>query len=323
MAPETAFEKELITILQRDFPLVSRPFKALAERLHTEEEKILEVLRKWQKEGKLRQISAIFNPAFFGHTSSLFAFKVPEEKLSLAVEVINSHPGVSHNYLRNHEYNLWFTLVVPPGEDLLEEAKRLFRESKASDYLYLPVLRVFKIAVIFNVEDQNGEEEKGGESFSRESVFNFTEKDREFVKVLQAPLPLVPEPFKELARVLSCKEEEIFQWLTFMKEKGGLRRYAGLFKHRKLGFKRNVMVAWKVPDRRIEEVGKKLSLYSFITHCYLRKSYPHWPYNIYTMCHFKEKEKIEEIAEEIKIREYLALETIKELKKIRLKLFYH
>ncbi|MEZ0344036.1 MAG: Lrp/AsnC family transcriptional regulator [Caldimicrobium sp.] len=326
MVLDKGFEKNLIHLLQREFPLVSRPFKVIAERLDTEEEKIIEILKRWQEEGKLRQISAIFNPSSFGHSSSLFAFKVSEKNLNAAIEVINSHPGVSHNYLRNHEYNLWFTLVVPPGKELLEEAKKLFMESKAEDYLYLPILKVFKIAAIFHIEEKEEDEdldEGNSENVKTKINFNFTERDKEFVRILQAPLPIISEPFKELARLLSCSEEDIFQWLYTMKEKGALRRYAGLFKHQKLGFKKNIMVAWKVPDERIEDVGKALARYPFITHCYLRKSYPHWSYNIYTMCHFKEKERIEEIAEEINVRNYISLETLKELKKIRLKLFYN
>ncbi|MGC8872125.1 MAG: Lrp/AsnC family transcriptional regulator [Caldimicrobium sp.] len=322
MVLEKNLEKELIKLIQRKFPLVPRPFKVLAESLNIEEEKILKILRKWQKEGILRQISAIFNPSFFGHTSSLFAFKISEDNLSQAIEVINSHPGVSHNYLRNHEFNLWFTLVVPPEKILMEEAKVLFIKSGAKDYLYLPIIKVFKIAAIFNFEDKNSEE-ISEEIYQGENLYNFTERDIEFVKILQTPLPLVSEPFKEFAKLLSCKEEEIFEWLLRMKEKGGLRRYAGLFKHQRLGFKKNVMVAWKVSAERIEEVGKAVSKYSFITHCYLRRSYPHWPYNIYTMCHFKEREKMEEIAHELGLKDYLALETVKELKKIRLQLFYN
>ncbi len=325
MVLEKELEKNLIRLLQREFPLVSRPFKVIADKLNTKEDKIIEILREWQKEGRLRQISAIFNPSFFGHTSSLFAFKVSEENLSNAIEVINAHPGVSHNYLRDHAYNLWFTLVVPPGKDLLGEAFELFKKSKAEDFLYLPILRVFKIAAIFHLgEDEESlkDEEVFLNSDARVS-FNFTDRDRDFVKILQGPLPLTSEPFKELAKNLSCKEEEIFEWLSTMKRKGALRRYAGLFKHQKLGLKKNVMVAWQVPDERIEEIGKALAKYPFITHCYLRKSYSHWPFNIYTMCHFKEKEKIEEVAEEINLRDYIALRTLKELKKVRLQLFYN
>lgn len=315
-------EKKLIYLLQKDFPLTSRPFDEIAQILQTKEDLILEVLRSWQKSGKLRQISAIFNPLAFGHSSSLFALKVPDANLKKAESVINAHPGVSHNYLRNHTYNLWFTLVVPPGIDLLKEAEHLFKASGAEDFLYLPIIKVFKIAAVFDVESLNNLEEntlgKKGE------ILHFSEMDKNLVKLLQEPLPLVSEPFKELAEKLGLKEEFIFDWLKKMKEKGALRRFAGLFKHVKLGYKKNIMVAWFVPEERMHEVGQSLSNYSFITHCYLRRSYPHWPYNIYTMCHFKEKglETIKEIAQELSLPQFLPLETLRELKKIRLKLFY-
>lgn len=312
----------MIHLLQRDFPLTSRPFEVIAKALNAEENLVLEVLRDWQKKGKLRQISAIFNPLALGHSSSLFAFKVPEENLPRAERVINAHPGVSHNYLRRHSYNIWFTLVVPPGVNLLEEAENLLRESGAEDFLYLPIIKVFKIAAVFDVESPNHLEEFT--SSQREETFQFSELDKDLVKLLQEPLPLVTEPFKEIAEKLGLEESFIFAWLQKMKEKGALRRFAGLFRHTKLGYKKNIMVAWLVPEDRINEVGKNLSKYSFITHCYQRKSYPHWPYNIYTMCHFKGEglNTLKEISQELSLPEYLPLETLQELKKIRLKLFY-
>ncbi len=315
-------EKKLIYLLQKSFPLTSRPFDEIAKHLQTEEKLVLEVLRSWQKNGKLRQISAIFNPPALGHSSSLFAFKVPEKNLKKAESVINAHPGVSHNYLRNHTYNFWFTLVVPPGMDLLKEAEYLLKESGAEDFLYLPIIKVFKIAAVFDVESLNNFEENPLEN--KDEIFPFSELDKNLVKLLQEPLPLVPEPFKVLAEKLGLKEEFIFEWLNNMKEKGALRRFAGLFRHVKLGYKRNIMVAWLVPEERIVEVGQKLSKYTFITHCYLRRSYPRWPYNIYTMCHFKEEgfETIKNISQELSLSEFLPLETLRELKKIRLKLFY-
>ncbi|MFN3406595.1 MAG: Lrp/AsnC family transcriptional regulator [Caldimicrobium sp.] len=319
-------ENILISLLQKKFPLVSRPFLTLSENIGLKEEQVLTILKKWQEEGKLRQISAIFNPSFFQHKSSLFAFKVKEGQLGKAIEIINAHPGVSHNYLRNYIYNLWFTLVVPPDVDLLKEVEKLFQLSGAEEYLFLPILKVYKIAVIFEQENSVNEQEILPLEISEKStpILNFSERDIEFVKILQEPLPLTFYPFKEIAKKLDTSEEELFLWLEEMKKKGGLRRFAALFKHEKLGFKENIMVAWRVPENRIEEVVNKFSTYQFITHCYKRKSYPHFPYNLYTMCHFKKdgEEVIKELSQELKIPNYLPLKTIKELKKIRLRLFY-
>ncbi|MFN3568459.1 MAG: hypothetical protein ACK4UR_06090, partial [Caldimicrobium sp.] len=183
-----------------------------------------------------------------------------------------------------------------------------------------------KIAVIFDQE--NSENEQGilpmEISEKNLSTLNLSQRDIEYVKLLQEPLPLTFYPFKEIAQKLDTSEEELFLWLEEMKKKGGLRRFAALFKHQKLGFRENIMVAWVVPEIRIEEVVNKLTRYKFVTHCYKRKSYFHFPYNLYTMCHFKKdgEEVIKELSQELKIPNYLLLRTIKELKKIRLKLFY-
>lgn len=321
-----AVKKDLLNIIQKNFPLKKRPFLEIGNLLNIEEEKVIEVLKELQKKKILRQISAIFNPWFFGHKSALFAFKVSSEKLEKAISIINKHPGVSHNYLRDHKYNLWFILVNLPERDLLKEAHRLAELCEIDEYLYLPALKTFKISTVFENEVINNyAKEEILETESGKLNKDFSEKDKNLVKALQEPIPLVKNPFEKIANSLGMEEEEIFSWIKEMKKKGALRRFGALLKHDKLGFKTNVMVAWEVEKNKMEDIVKKLSKNLFITHCYERKTYPHWKYNLYTMCHFKEekeKEKIPLLAREFGIKNYVMLETIKELKKVRLKLFY-
>jgi DNA-binding Lrp family transcriptional regulator len=319
-------EKELLSIIQKEFPLEKRPFLKIGERLNIKEEEVIKYLEYLKKKRILRQISAIFNPWFFGHRSSLFAFKVPPEKLDKAISIINKHPGISHNYLRNHDYNLWFILVSLPEKDPLDEADKLAKLCEVEDYLYLPALRTFKISTVFGdkISDFDKEEIIDIET-TVEANKNITEKDKILVKILQEPLPLIKTPFKEIAKFLGIKEEDLFLWIREMKEKGALRRFGALLKHNKLGFKVNVMVAWETKRDKIDFLIEKLSKELFITHCYERKTYPNWKYNLYTMCHFKkekEKEKILLLAKKYGIKNFIMLETVKELKKIRLKLFY-
>ncbi|AEH22899.1 putative transcriptional regulator, AsnC family [Thermodesulfobacterium geofontis OPF15] len=319
-------EKELLSIIQKEFPLEKRPFLKIGERLNIKEEEVIKYLEYLKKKRILRQISAIFNPWFFGHRSSLFAFKVPPEKLDKAISIINKHPGISHNYLRNHDYNLWFILVSLPEKDPLDEADKLAKLCEVEDYLYLPALRTFKISAVFGdkISDFDKEEIIDIET-TVEANKNITEKDKILVKILQEPLPLVKTPFKEIAKFLGIKEEDLFLWIREMKEKGALRRFGALLKHNKLGFKVNVMVAWETKRDKIDFLIEKLSKELLITHCYERKTYPNWKYNLYTMCHFKEekeKEKILLLAQKYSIKNFIMLETVKELKKIRLKLFY-
>lgn len=315
----------LLNIIQKEFPLKNRPFLEIGRLLNIEEDKVIEILKELQRKKILRQISAIFNPWFFGHRSSLFAFKVPPEKLEKAISVINKHPGVSHNYLRNHSYNLWFILVSLPQRDPLEEAERLAKLCGVHEYLYLPALRTFRISTVFEDRIVNFDKDEIIDEETKKPVNNISEKDKFLVKILQEPMPLISTPFKEIAKNLGITEEEIFSWIKEMKEKGALRRFGALLKHDKIGFKINVMVAWEVKKEEMENIIEGLARELFITHCYERKTYPNWRYNLYTMCHFKKKEekkKIPELAQKYNIENFIMLETVKELKKVRLKLFY-
>jgi len=314
-------DKRLFELVQKDFPLHKRPFYELGLRVGLSEEEVLSRLIYWKEKGVLRQISAIFEPSFFGHHSALFAFKIPFENLEKAVKVINAHPGVSHNYLRSGEYQLWFILVVPPEKDLLSEAKLLADASEAKEMLYLPVIKTFKISTVFGVDSSDEEDEE-----DELSENTFSPEDVKMVRVLQEPLKLSPEPFSPISKALNMSEEEIFRWLERKKEIGALRRFGALMKSNKLGFRVNFMVAWQVEEAFLKErLGKFLASQRFVSHCYERKSYPHWPFNLYSMCHFSKKEEvnlIHSIARDFGIKNYLLLETLKELKKVRLKLFY-
>jgi len=311
-------EKKLFKLVQNNFPLVKKPFDELGKKTGLSENEVISILTSWKEKGILRQISAIFEPSFFGHKSALFAFKVPNSYLKIAKEVINNHPGVSHNYLRNNEYQLWFVLVVPPGKDLLEEAKFLAKRSKVSDMLYLPIIKTYKISTTFGIPS--------GEIHLINPKKNFSLKDIQIVKALQEPLSLSSEPFSIIAKNLNINEEDIFNWIKEKKQIGALRRFGALIKPNKIGLKFNLLIAWEVKDPiKKEKLGRFLSQQSFVSHCYERKSYKHWPFNIYCMCHFSKSDEIQiinKIAQRFKIENYVILETLEELKKIRLKLFY-
>jgi len=313
-------DRKLLNRMQKDFPLVKRPYAVLGESLGLSEKEVLRRVERLTQAGILRQIGAIFNPKSLGYQTTLVAFSVPADKQETAAKVINRHPGVSHNYLRDHKFNFWFTLAVPPGKDLEAEIKTLAEGAGAKKHLVLPIKRVFRIAVIFDLE----EGQTGNGNFAFEGPLEKPdEKTIRLVQVTQEPLPLVPRPFLEVARKAAVSEEGLLSWIKAMLAKGVMRRFAGLVRHREAGFKQNIMVAWKVPTSRLTEIGKALAQESGITHCYERQSYPEWPYNLYTMLHAKEdaEGRLQEIARRYGLSDFLALKTLKEYKKVRLKLF--
>src|SRR3990172_13389303 len=144
-------DKELLNILQSRFPLNEEPFKQIARELETSEDDVIARTRELKARRVLRQISAIFDSRGLGYQSSLVAGKAAPGRLDEAAQVINAHPGVSHNYARNHDFNLWFTITLPPGQDLEETVNNLARRAGLLAVRLLPTLRLFKIGVEFDM----------------------------------------------------------------------------------------------------------------------------------------------------------------------------
>ncbi len=317
--------QRLLAEIQRNFPLVPEPYKELAQRCKISEREVFEFLTSLKNKGILRQISAIFNPQALGYKTTLVAASTPEKDIEQAAKVINAYPGVSHNYLRDHYYNLWFTIAVPPGQILEETIQKLLNKAGISEFLILPVKKIFRIALVLNLGEE-GEEAGQEVRLITKKIVIPDEKTISLVRITQEDLPLVSRPFAMIGEKLSLSEKEILKWIKQGLKSGLIRRFAGLIKHTKVGFHGNVMVAWQVPEKRIEEVGQKIAEERGITHCYERRSYKHWPYNLYTMLHAKSHEEalslIKTLAPKYGLSNYLPLFTVKELKKIRLKLFW-
>src|SRR5918997_7184103 len=119
------FDKELLNDIQWVFQLVDRPYLEISKRHNMSEDEVMRMIAYMKDMGLIRQINAIFDTRRLGYKSALVAFAVIPDKLDEVAEKVNEHHGVSHNYERNHEYNMWFTLAVPPGSDMKQELDRM------------------------------------------------------------------------------------------------------------------------------------------------------------------------------------------------------
>ena len=145
-----ALQKKILNIIQADFPIVPHPFADLAARLDSSEPEIIDRIKQLKQDGIIRALGPVFNPAHLGYTSTLVAAQVPPEKLDPFIAEVNALPGVSHNYGRQHAYNLWFTLTMR-GLDLIDRTLHALREKFDIDKIYsLPAVRLFKIRVNFD-----------------------------------------------------------------------------------------------------------------------------------------------------------------------------
>jgi len=320
-------DKELLNEIQWTFPLVTRPFDAIAKKFDTTPEIIKDRLNNLKKVGVLRQLSAIFDTRKLGYTSSLVAMEIEHDKLEYVASQINRHPGVSHNYEREHQFNLWFTLAVPPGADLQTEVDKFNVLKGIKKVRMLPTLQLFKIGVKLDMVDEKKHEiaptEKKKEI--KNVKFEPTEQDKDFIRELQKDMEIIDEPFVKAANNLGITENELFETMKHYEDIGVMRRFAAILRHRQIGFTANGMIVWKVPEDRISEVGEKLGAFPQVSHCYERPTYADWPYNVFSMIHCKTHDEAHDVAktiqDQINVPDYDILFSCREFKKVRVEYF--
>ena len=320
----------LLNRIQDEFPLCRRPFQALADDLGVEEREVLLRLSALRESGVLRQLSAIFDTTALGYRSSLVAARVSAERISEAAAFINSHPGVSHNYRRNHGFNLWFTLAVAPDASLEWCAERLAKLAGAESMRLLPTLRLYKIGVSLDMTgqrplDARGRPEYDDEQRKRASATAIDAFDVALVRALQEDIDLTEEPFAAPARAMGLGQDRLIEEARRLQRQGHLRRFAAILRHRKAGFGANGMAVWAVPPEQQAEAGTVMASFRAVSHCYLRPTYEDWPYSIFTMIHAHNREECEATADAIEaatgIHKRAMLYSSTEFKKVRLRYF--
>ena len=147
-----ALDKRILDIIQSDFPLVSRPYEEIARRLDSTEKEVFDRVRKMRESGLVRRIGANYQSSRLGFVSTLCAAKAPPDKLEEFIAFVNAIPGITHNYEREHDYNIWFTLISPSRERTAEILAEIEAKTGVRP-LNLPATRLFKIKVDFPMED--------------------------------------------------------------------------------------------------------------------------------------------------------------------------
>ena len=311
----TKFQKQLCNALQEGLPICSRPFDDLAKFLNTDERKVLQEIKELKKAGVIRRICALINYRAGGKTSTLVAAHIPEENLQEVTEAVNSLRGVSHNYLRSHYYNLWFTLQAEFTEQIEVTLSNLSGRL-GIDFYSLPVKRAFKLDVRFDTEGQLLSQDV--EQAPKSETVELDENQKRILSKLQDELDVIAEPFDFLCGEV-LEKQEVLRIIAELIDKGVIRRIAAVLDHRKLGFVANVLFACKVPQDKIVEAGKRLARFGIVSHCYERKTFGDWPYNLFAMMHGRSMGEIQHVinkfVEAEKIDSFELLPTAAELKK--------
>ncbi len=322
-------DKQLLNLMQGRFALVPRQFAGVAEEAGVAEDEVLARTQRLVDERIIRQITPIFDTRVLGYSSMLVAAKVDAANPHRAARFINTHPGVTHNYLRDHDFNLWFTIAVEPDSKLgLDGTLEVMqRETGAESIRQLPTLKLFKIRMDLEMEAGTDALSTAGEAAEPMELepIALTEEDIATVRATQGPMPVVSEPYAPAAAKLGVPVETVLERLESLKQRGGLRRVAAILFHRRAGFSANGMGVWAVPEADILETGKRMAAFRGISHCYQRPTYADWPYSVFTMAHGRSKDEcdaiLDSIAEDTGIDERRTLYSSTEFKKCRLRYF--
>jgi len=329
--PLDATDRRLMNLLQSSFPLQREPFGLIASEAELPIDDVMARTQRLLDHRIIREITPIFDTRALGYSSMLVAARVDGENPQRAAKIVNSHPGVSHNYLRTHDFNLWFTIATPPDSELGLEGtlKVLMRDTGAESMRELPTLTLFKINM--NLEMEGGTEELAAAVATappRElEAQPYDDTDVAVIRALQGPMEVVDRPYEAAAAAVEMTPEAFLEHLRGMVDRKLLRRVAAILYHRRAGFSANGMGVWRVPEEEILDTGRRMAAFRGISHCYQRPTYPDWPYSVFTMAHGRSKQEcdaiLDSIAQECGIAEAdrSTLYSSTEFKKVRLHYF--
>jgi DNA-binding Lrp family transcriptional regulator len=327
--PLDELDKKLLNLMQGRFPIEPRPYARVAELAEVPEDEVLRRVQHLLDERIIRQVTPIFDTRALGYASMLVAAKVDPENPHRAATIINAHPGVSHNYLRNHEFNIWFTIATEPDSKLgLERTLEvLAAEAGAESVRQLPTLKMFKIRMDLEMEGDTDALASQAQAVEPAEMDPqpYDDFDIAVIRALQGDMPVTPEPYAPAAEALGIPQPKLLEHLEGMRERRLLRRVAAILFHRRAGFSANGMGVWKVPAGEELDYGKRMAAFRGISHCYQRPTYADWPYSVFTMAHGRSKEEcdaiLDAIALETGIDDRATLYSSTEFKKIRLLYF--
>lgn len=283
MAVLSTLDTRILDDWQRNFPLTPQPFAVIAEALGVREVELLARLSALRASGTMARVGATCRPNTVG-ASTLAALAVPEWRMEEVAAIVGSEPGVNHSYLREHDWNLWFVVTAP---DLAQRDAVLTRISARSglEVLSLPLVRAFNIDLGFALAGPR--HALSLDSPADTSVLR--PADRALLQALTDGLELISAPYAALGARVGMTEAEVLDRIAVLVQARIITRMGVIVRHRALGWRSNAMVAWNLPDERLEPAGQALIRHPGVTLCYQRIRHPQWDFPLFTMIHARSR----------------------------------
>ena len=318
-----AIDTAILSSIQAGLPPDEHPFSALARQLNLPAGVMLARVQQLQDSGIIRRIGPVFDTQRLGYSSTLVAARVPADHLLDVALLVNELPGVTHNYRREHDYNLWFTLTARSKEEIDNTLASIRKRTGIADIYSLPAVAVYRIAVNFALGTGTAHTRQSGVPSQAPAILG--EHDRHLVRLLQESLPVVERPFDAIAlawgRTPADVVERIREWVA----SGVIRRFGAVVRHQRLGYVANGMCVFNTPAERLDEAGRRLAECEMVSHCYSRPPAPGWSYNLFAMMHSTSKEHVRRqaaaLARELAISDHDVLFSTEEFKKASMRFF--
>ena len=297
----TELEQLLLSVVQDAFPLEERPYLVLAEQLGSDEQSVFAAVENLRQSGIIRRIGGVYDSKALGFISRLCAGNVPESALDAFAAAVNKIPAITHNYVRSHEYNVWFTVIAQSEAEIQKIVDDVCAKTELHNVHILSATKKFKINTVM-----------GGSAAPviRKNTCVRSKPmagaDRVRIRIACDDIPHTLTPFKDWG--VSC--DELREDLALKR----MRRFGAILRHQEAGFAYNAMVCFNAANG-----GDILAQKPYISHCYERPAFEGFPYTLYAMMHAQSTEEldrqIKEAAESIGNPDYVVLHSVRELKK--------
>ena len=328
-------EQNILAIIQDAFPLEERPYLVLAEQLGSDEQSVFAAVENLRQSGIIRRIGGVYDSKKLGFISRLCAGKVPtisagasgDSALNEFAATVNEIPAITHNYVRSHEYNVWFTVIAQSEAEIQKIVDEVCSKTKLHDVHILNATKKFKINTVMGAAsapaNRIGDEKRHCEPKAKQSPAHFlSANDRARIRFACTDIPHTLTPFKDWS--VSCDElrDDIAQ--------KRMRRFGAILRHQEAGFAYNAMVCFVnsefgFQNSELKKAGEILAGKRYISHCYERPSFEGFPYTLYAMMHAQSAEEldrnIKEAAASIGNPDYAVLHSLHELKKTSFRFF--
>ena len=303
----TELEQLLLSVVQDAFPLEERPYLVLAEQLGSDEQSVFAAVENLRQSGIIRRIGGVYDSKALGFISRLCAGNVPESALDAFAAAVNKIPAITHNYVRSHEYNVWFTVIAQSEAEIQKIVDDVCAKTELHNVHILSATEKFKINTVM-----------GGSAAPviRKNTCVRSKPmagaDRARIRIACDDIPHTLTPFKDWG--VSC--DELREDLALKR----MRRFGAILRHQEAGFAYNAMVCFNAANG-----GDILAQKPYISHCYERPAFEGFPYTLYAMMHAQSTEEldrqIKEAAESIGNPDYVVLHSVRELKKTSFRFF--